>query len=348
MSERTYGDARAVVSAMGAIAKNDAAWPTPRTVQERQLTLLQHRLLTRVFADGQNSGWMLKGGFGILARVPDGRFSTDVDMQRSGGDVPAAIADLQRLAATDADDHVRFVLKKRHALVGGESGASLSFECYIGQQRRGVLSMDVVVSPEPVGRVDVLPAANVPSRPFLSTVPYRMYPVTDQIADKICATVRRYGDEGLASTRAKDLVDLVVLTRTQQFDADELRLAINTGLYRRGLSPISELTVPEAWEQRYCELAAGVPHCRGVTSVDAAVREVNGCLGPVLRGEVSGQWSHDEGWGSPAAVRATGAIRSSGSQADGGVVGGDSGGRVWIPPHTRNGVEVQGHWRQRS
>ncbi|PPF32676.1 nucleotidyl transferase AbiEii/AbiGii toxin family protein [Pseudoclavibacter sp. AY1H1] len=347
MSDRRYGDARAVVSAMGAIAKNDDAWPTPRTVQERQLTLLQHRLLTRVFADGQQSGWMLKGGFGILARVPDGRFSTDVDVQRSGGDVPAAIADLQRLAATDADDHVRFVLKKRHALVGGESGASLSFECYIGQQRRGVLSMDVVVSPEPVGRVDVLPAANVPSRPFLSTVPYRMYPVTDQIADKICATVRRYGDEGLASTRAKDLVDLVVLTRTQQFDADELRLAINTGLYRRGLSPISELTVPATWEQRYRELAAGVPHCRGVASVDAAVSEVNDCLVPVLRGEATGRWNSTEGWGADQHAQVDTAVEVDQLDGVSGPVSAGAGGQVWIQPHTRNGVEVSGHWRQR-
>ncbi len=49
-------------------------------------------------------------------------------------------------------------------------------------------------------------------------IPYRAYPVVDHIADKVCALLevhQRYGDSAIASTRYRDLFDLVVSTRTR-------------------------------------------------------------------------------------------------------------------------------------
>ncbi len=43
--------------------------------------------------------------------------------------------------------------------------------------------------------------------------PYRLYPVANQIADKVCATLADY--HGRPSSREKDLVDLVVIAVTQ-------------------------------------------------------------------------------------------------------------------------------------
>ena len=42
------------------------------------------RFLSRVFAEGERSEWLLKGGTGVLARVPSARATKDVDLFRAG------------------------------------------------------------------------------------------------------------------------------------------------------------------------------------------------------------------------------------------------------------------------
>ena len=38
------------------------------------------RFLSRAFAEGNDSGWLLKGGTGALARVGSARTTTDIDL----------------------------------------------------------------------------------------------------------------------------------------------------------------------------------------------------------------------------------------------------------------------------
>jgi len=46
-----------------------------------------------------------------------------------------------------------------------------------------------------------------------------LYPLPDQIADKVAAMVERHGPQGRASTRYRDLVDLVLIVRSCEVDA---------------------------------------------------------------------------------------------------------------------------------
>lgn len=59
------------------------------------------RFLSRVFADGPTCGWLLKGGTGILARVPNARSTQDVDLASSIASMDNAVDDLQRRASVD-------------------------------------------------------------------------------------------------------------------------------------------------------------------------------------------------------------------------------------------------------
>ncbi len=87
--------------------------------------------------------------------------------------------------------------------------------------------LDVVVGPSPVGRPEVVePANRLHLRRPLVTHPYRLDPIADQIADKVCATMDTNYPGGKRSSRVKDLVDLVVLAHTQSLDLAELRQAI--------------------------------------------------------------------------------------------------------------------------
>ena len=86
---------------------------------------------------------------------------------------------------------------------------------------------------------------------------YRLYPVVDQIADKVCATMQIH--QGLPSSREKDLVDLVVLAVTQNVDGTALGLAISTEAGRRLMEPIDQFVVPSNWGRRYSKLAKPGP-----------------------------------------------------------------------------------------
>lgn len=69
------------------------------------------RFLSRVFADGDRSEWLLKGGVSMLARVARSRSTKDVDLAVTTiTDPDEAITDLARLAARDLGDHLRFQL----------------------------------------------------------------------------------------------------------------------------------------------------------------------------------------------------------------------------------------------
>lgn len=69
------------------------------------------RFLSRVFADGDQSEWLLKGGVSMLARVPRSRSTTDIDLAAlTPTDLDEAVADLARIAGRDLGDHLRFQL----------------------------------------------------------------------------------------------------------------------------------------------------------------------------------------------------------------------------------------------
>lgn len=86
---------------------------------------------------------------------------------------------------------------------------------------------------------------------------YRLYPVVDQVADKVCATMTEYDER--TSTREKDLVDLVVIATTQDIDGTALRVATVTEARRRQMEPFDSFTVPSAWGAGYARLSRPVP-----------------------------------------------------------------------------------------
>ena len=140
---------------------------------------------------------------------------------------------------------------------------------------------DEVTIAEPANRLDL---------PRLPSNAYRLYPVVDQIADKVCATMAEYN--GRPSSREKDLVDLVVLATTQTVDADALRRAIRAEARVRSLRPFPELAIPSGWGRAYSRDAKDVPYCADFRTVDLAAELMRTFIDPVLRGETSGLvWS---------------------------------------------------------
>jgi hypothetical protein len=284
MTEREeYGDWRSLEQAIKDAAKRAAGQAGPGIsaagvgAQVRQARF--DRFLCRVFAEGEQSEWLLKGGLSMLARVPRSRTTKDVDLAalRAPGLAEAERA-LAGLVEADLGDHLTFRLVRSTPTGLGENQPGVAtrryfFACIDADYDTQVdtVVVDVVVGPPPVGRPEVVqPANRLHLRRPLVTFPYRLYPVTDQIADKVCATMDTQYPGGKRSSRVKDLVDLVLIAHSQAVDLDELRAAIAAKRDLSQIAPFEHFDIPAGWARTYPATAKGVPAAESFSAQTAA------------------------------------------------------------------------------
>lgn len=297
-----YATPGAVEAAIAAAARKAFTADNSLTIQERIRLEYFHRFLSRVFSEADDSDWMLKGGTAMLARVASARTTIDVDLSRRSRTLDTALDDLRRLAAVDLGDFFRFdYTGYSHAVDGNQQtyteGYQVSFDVYVGAKKKDSFHVDLVVNVVMTGEVEIAEPANALELPKLPSNPYRLYPVVDQIADKVCATLALYN--GRPSSREKDLVDLVVFAATQTVDATKLRRALDAEARVRSLRLPGDLDTPANWGARYTKLASNVPACAGFETVELARELMLTFLSPVLRGDASGfTWSPESlTWG---------------------------------------------------
>ncbi|RJS46702.1 nucleotidyl transferase AbiEii/AbiGii toxin family protein [Nocardioides cavernaquae] len=293
-----YPTAAAVESAIKDAAKRAAkADPSLDTNKRIQLEYF-NRFLSRVFSEAGDSEWVLKGGTGMLARIPSTRATRDIDLTRRGSDLHQALADLIRLATVDLGDHFRFEYLDHERSIGTDNqpytdGLQVRFAIFIGARNKGTLGVDLAVGTEPTGQVTTSVPANALDLPRLVHYDYRLFPVVDQIADKVCATMTDYTHG--PSSREKDLVDLVVFATTQNIDGTALQVAISTEASRRKLQLGDRFVRPQAWGRGYAKLSKTVPYCADHPTVDLAGALVSRLIDPVLTGAANGRaWSAED------------------------------------------------------
>lgn len=249
------------------------------------------RFLARVFRH-PDAPWVLKGGTAILARVHDARTTKDVDLLNQLGDLDAALDALRAAAAGDLGDHFRFVITNVERNLSGAGqpavdGCRVSIDGYCGAAKKGAFGVDLITG-SLMTTAPELHADPVLDIRGLEAPRMRLYPVVDHIADKLCATQAMYGTDGdRASSRVRDLVDLVVFARSQDVDGSALITAVRGEWVHRGLPGETVFTPPPAWERLYPSLARKVPAVAGVTSFADAVALVDAFLVPALNGEAA-------------------------------------------------------------
>jgi len=145
-----YPTAAGVEAAIKDAAKTAAAADPSLTINERIRLEYFNRFLSRVFSESTDSEWLLKGGTGMLARVPSTRTTLDIDLHRDGFTLAQALAELRRLAEIDLGDHFRFVYAGHEDSIGGEEqpytdGCRVAFDVYIGVKRKTTLYVDLAV-----------------------------------------------------------------------------------------------------------------------------------------------------------------------------------------------------------
>ncbi|EPR76695.1 hypothetical protein ADILRU_1020 [Leifsonia rubra CMS 76R] len=273
--ESPYPNGRAVQAAIKSAANRDERAKTIGVGDLiRQATF--DRFLCRVFSV-QPPKFVLKGGTGMLARLSTSRATKDIDLSVGEGDLETAVADLRQLATVDLGDHFRFELVNKVDQLDGET-------------------QPYTAGYKPTGQLETLTPANRLPLARLRTFDYALYPLVDQVADKLCATHSRYGESKSPSSRVKDLIDLLLISRKASFDARPLWIAIATESKRRDLGRIAAFIIPTDWSRRYLVLARPLGLLDDFPTASAAEERVQAMLNPILDETVTnGWWDPDAG-----------------------------------------------------
>jgi Nucleotidyl transferase AbiEii toxin, Type IV TA system len=269
-------------------------------VEEMQRHFAYDRVLARCFAGQDADRWVLKGAVALLARLGGhARHSKDVDLyyMEPSASIGRAVGAFRAAARRDLGDHFRFEITRISPLQEHVQGRRLRIGAYLGA-RFATFHVDIVVGTAMSGHPDLaepLTPLRIDGlvRPF-----YRVFPVADHLADKLCAiteTHQRADGTLMASTRVKDLVDVALIAGSQPVRAAALRLALIAGAAHRGLALPPRFEVPDlaAWRTGYLRCAAGTP--TPVPSFRQAAEAAARLFDPVLAGRLDGSWDPPAG-----------------------------------------------------
>lgn len=280
---------------------------TARIEQEAIRRFTFQRLLARVFTHDPN-GWLLKGGQALLVRYPTvARYSRDIDLyQTKASTMDDGVAALQEATKQDLGDHFRFTPRSTRVGFEGSTIARVVFDVRLGTKPLEPLSVDLATSLAPVGRPKPHPLEPVPlSWPEVPWPNVQLYPITDHLADKVCAINTRHN--GVPCSRYRDLVDIVLIARQEPLDGRELKTAL-TSEQTRSRNLGIDLTLPKAfttpdgpnWKHGYENLAAQHPELGPFRSLQQATTFASTLLDPILAdAEPPGQWLPGQGRWQP-------------------------------------------------
>jgi hypothetical protein len=235
--------------------------------------------------------WVVKGATALLARRVSVRHTIDIDLYR-----PGAIADVERqvreAAALDIGDWMSFeAAPSVNVKAAGAHAARLKMTASIGTKIWTAFQVDVVADGIVMtGRPEVVPPLTAVHIGDGERNPWRAYPLVDHVADKVCGIFERH--EGRASTRFKDLIDLVAISRRASVTAELQLLALAKEADRRALALLQSFAVPdpELWTAGYRSEARRTVGLDEV-ELDDAVRTVRPFLDPLLSGSATGEWN---------------------------------------------------------
>ncbi|MHA6525485.1 nucleotidyl transferase AbiEii/AbiGii toxin family protein [Tessaracoccus sp. G1721] len=269
-----------------------------RSLEEVRREFLFQRFLALVFSP-PGGQWVLKGGASLLMRLSEARFSRDLDLLHLGElSVTDAIDELRGLTRPRDGDHLTFVIGQRVTTSRTNPVAQIHADAYIGAEY-GSFPIDlarelhIIAAPEWVRPVPVVEI------PGLSEPPHVLvYPLPDQVADKLCAMYELYGHSASPSSRYRDLVDLALIVASCELEAEPLVLALRSESRRRRLQLPDQLISPgPGWATGYLAYARRTRIDNSLRTLDSALKFAGACLNPLLKGvRVTGRWSPRSGW----------------------------------------------------
>jgi hypothetical protein len=285
--ERRYRTPAAARRAVTDILKTEAATSLWR-LSDLQRQYAYDQLVERLYR--VDDAWVIKGATALLARRISVRHTIDIDVYRAGA-IDHVERQVREAAALDIGDWMRFEVGPTVKITAhGAQAARIKVRSLIGVKLWAPFTVDIVAdgilmtgSPD---QVSPLTEVHIVDR---QRTTWQAYPMVDHVADKVCAILERYGDN--PSTRFKDLIDLIAISRRASVEADAQKRALTMEAARRDLELPAAFEVPDhtIWERGYrAEARRSVGF--DALDLDTALAAVRPFLNPLLDGTATGAW----------------------------------------------------------
>lgn len=249
--------------------------------QSRHLTFVFRRLLDRVF-HSQQSDLQLKGGMALRMRTQDARFTTDLDLTSQELTLSEMSELISIQAQIDLEDSLKFEVVNIERL--GEistqpfrEGAKLTLNySWGGAVSPTKLRVDTVRDKIPFAPNS--PTSGLLEPPLgLPASQIKLFALPHQIAQKVCGCLEVHS--GQPSSRAKDLVDLVIISKSFKVDREELIQALAFEFGHRNLIMPQVFAPNPTLLQRYTAVKKTARQLSLPEKPDQAVALVNSLLG---------------------------------------------------------------------
>lgn len=263
-----------------------------RSLVELRREFVFQRFLALVFAS-PDSLWVLKGGASLLMRLTGARFSKDLDLLRLGElTATEAVAELRRLTAAREGDHLAFVIGDGVAYSRTNPVVEIGVTAYIGAAYESfpidlALELHLITTPE---RIRPVPVTEIPGLGPLPEIV--VYPLANQVADKVCAMYERHGQSQTSSSRYRDLIDLALITSSCSLEAELICHALQSERARRKMELPTQMISPGSqWPAGYAAYARKTKINKQFHTIEGALEIVGRCINPLLDGSRStGRW----------------------------------------------------------
>lgn len=220
-------------------------------LQGMQLRFAIERLLARLFHVAEPP-WLLKGGYALDLRFrPRARTTKDLDLTMTtppGGDLEEIGNRLNRAAAVDLGDYVDYEFSdpKSELANAPDGGGRFVCEARIDRKRFVRFQVDVGLGDTRFGEPERLVGEDLLDFMGIGPAVALAIPKEQQFAEKLHAYAFPW--TGRVNTRAKDLVDLVLLIERGSLDPAATRAALCQTFETRGTSPVPTiLPMPPAF-----------------------------------------------------------------------------------------------------
>lgn len=259
-------------------------------LQQLRRKYVMTRFLTRVF-DADPDGWVLKGGTGMMVRLPQARYSKDVDLMSTDfTDIGAAIDKLREILRHEVDAFTYTISRKED--LTDDKGTRISVQVRLGATVFDTFPIDLVTHRGLIGPVEIHPIPQVIDLgDTAELVRVRVYPIADQIADKLCAMYEyhlRNGQPppGDTSTRYRDLVDLLLISQNLPIPLGQAVDALeNQRVVRNDMKLPSEIRAPGPdWHENWSAQAKEGPLHDSLHELNAALTAAATCYNSILAG----------------------------------------------------------------
>jgi hypothetical protein len=269
-----------------------------RPLDELRREFLFQRFLALLFSQ-PDGNWVLKGGASLLMRLAKARSSKDLDLLHLGEVDPIeAIAELRELTAPREGDHLTFVIGDAVTYSRANPVVEISVSSYIGAPYGSfpidlATELHLLATPE---RIRPIPVVNIPGLADLPDIV--VYPLADQVADKLYAMYELYGEGQNPSSRFRDLIDLALIVSTCELEAAPISEALQSERKRRQIQLPAEMVPPASnWPAGYRAYARKTSIGEALHDMEAALEYVGNCLNPLLAGSRDrGRWHPESGW----------------------------------------------------